>query len=455
MKKKIDLFNEFDEVSAKAWKQKIQVDLKGLEYNETLITQTPEGIQIKPFYHPEGWKQLPHFSSSKKFKICEQLEVKDASIGNSGIKQGIKGGTEGFLLICHNEHLDIKKLFEGLDLYDVEFHLDFKNYSLDLLKVLSDLEHKKNIYIHFDILGNLARTGNWFENLKADHELLENINKHALEFGSVISIDTSLYQNAGANAVQQLAYTLAHATEYLNHLGNDLKGTVILKVSVGSNYFMEIAKLKALRWLWESLNSSFDIDLDCLILARPSLRNKSVYDYNNNLLRSTSECMSAILGGANSVCNIPYDQHYKNPHEFSSRIARNQLHILRHEAYFDRVNNPTQGSYYIDSLTTELAEKALDLFKDIEANGGFMKQLKEGTIQRKIKESAEKEQKKFDTNEIKILGANLFPDSEEKMKEDLERSPFIKFEERKSLIEPIIEKRLSENLEKKRLQNEN
>ena len=164
--------------------------------------------------------------------------------------------------------------------------------------------------------------------------------------------------------------------------------------------------------------------------------------------------MSAILGGANTICNLPYDILFHKPNEFGERISRNQLLVLKNESYFDKVNNPADGSYYIESLTEQLSEKALQLFKDIETNGGFLSQLKEGTIQRKIKESAAKEQAEFDAEKIVLLGTNKHPNLAEKMKNDLEISPFLNIEKRKTLIEPIIEKRLSEKLEINRLDKE-
>src|SRR5690606_16596197 len=149
--------------------------------------------------------------------------------------------------------------------------------------------------------------------------------------------------------------------------------------------------LRALRTLWATLADAYGFNTDCFIFVNPTKRNKTLYDYNTNMLRTTTECMSAILGGANMICNLPYDAIYHKDNEFGERIARNQLLVLKYESYFDKVNNPADGTYYIESLTQQLAEKALELFKDIEANGGFLNQLKEGIIQRKIKESAERE----------------------------------------------------------------
>ena len=225
-------------------------------------------------------------------------------------------------------------------------------------------------------------------------------------------------------------------------------------MAVGSNYFFEIAKLRALRLLFSTLSKEYNHDLECNIMATPTKRNKTLYDYNVNLLRTTTECMSAILGNANYIANLPYDALYHKDNEFGDRIARNQLLILKHESYFDIVNNAADGSYYIEEITNQLAEKALVLFKEIEANGGFITQLIEGTIQRKISESAVKEQEWFDSGKEVLLGTNKHPNKNDRMKHDLELYPFVKQNPRKTLITPIIEKRLAEKMEQERLAQE-
>src|SRR5690606_18492572 len=160
--------------------------------------------------------------------------------------------------------------------------------------------------------------------------------------------------------------------------------------------------------------------------ATPTKRNKTLYDYNVNLLRTTTECMSAILGGADAVANLPYDALYHKSNEFGERISRNQLLIMKHESYLDKVGNAADGSYYIESLNSQSAEKALVLFEEIEANGGFIKQLGDGTIQRKIRESAEKEQQLFDDGKEVLLGTNKHPNKTDRMAHELELYPFVK-----------------------------
>jgi methylmalonyl-CoA mutase len=223
---------------------------------------------------------------------------------------------------------------------------------------------------------------------------------------------------------------------------------------VGSNYFFEIAKIRALRLLWDTLIQEYQLNCKLIISAQPSKRNKTIYDYNSNMIRTTTECMSAVLGGSDIITNLPYDSIYHKDNEFGSRIARNQLLVLKHESYFDKVNNAADGSYYIEDLTAKLATKALDLFKEIEKQGGFLKLLKVGTIQRKIKESASSEQKQFEANEEILIGTNKYINNEDRMKQDIEIYPFMKQQSRKTLIEPIIERRLAEKIEKERLELE-
>ena len=259
--------------------------------------------------------------------------------------------------------------------------------------------------------------------------------------------------------VQQLAYCLSQANEYLNHFKNTTisknnKFSMTFKLSLGSNYFFEIAKIRALRKLYALLANEYNTSTECHIISFPSHRNKTIYDYNINMLRTTTENMSAIIGGSNTVCNNAYDSIFHKSNEFGQRIARNQLLILKQESCFEASNNPAKGSYYIESITNQLSKKALTLFKNIEINGGFLSQLKEGTIQKKIKENAQKEQGLFDSGALVLLGTNVHQNPNDKMKNDLELFPFIKKNTRKTLLEPILERRLSEKNEQERLKTE-
>ncbi|WP_299159382.1 methylmalonyl-CoA mutase subunit beta [uncultured Tenacibaculum sp.] len=445
------LFNEFNEVSAAEWKQKIQADLKGADYNETLLWKTDEGITVKPFYSKEDRTQLKTNTSNEGFKVCQSVFIEDEKTANIFALDSLKRGAKSIEFKAKNK-FNYRTLLSEINIQNTVLYFNFKFLDADFVIELSKFIKSKNCYFNIDIIGNLTNTGNWFTNLNNDHTALEKI---ATSIDNAICVNASIYQNAGANITQQLAYTLAHANEYLNHFDSNIANKIHFNFSVGSNYFFEIAKLKAFRILWDALLKEYTIkNQKAHIFAQPSLRNKTLYDYNVNMLRTTSECMSAVLGGADTVNNISYDDIFHVSNEFGERISRNQLLILQQESELANAQNFSDGAYYIESITQQLAQNALTIFKSIEKGGGFLKQLKEGVIQRKIKESAEKEQAKFDTGEIALLGTNKIQNEKDLMKNDLELFPFANIRNEKTLIQPIIQKRLAEKLEQERLSNE-
>ena len=447
------LFQEFEAVSSKQWKQQIQFDLKGADYNQTLIWESPEGIKVKPFYHTDEFENKVSVTTNvSDFKILQRIYVFDVEKSNKRAKETLQRGAESIYFTIEKPETDLSVLFDKLP-KEVIYYVKPLFLSEEFSLKINDFAKANGLQIKLllDPIGQLAQDGNWFTNLDTDFSVLNKLNTKVDV--SFLSIDSGLYQNAGANMVQQLAYTLAHINEYFNRIPN-LTSQIDIEVSVGANYFFEIAKLRALRMLFDALKKEYNYDFDCHIIAQPTKRNKTLYDYNVNMLRTTTECMSAVLGGADTVSNLSYDVLFHKENEFGDRISRNQLLVLKHESYFDKVDNPSDGAYYIETITEQLAEKALELFKDIEKNGGLITQLIEGTIQRKIIESAEKEQKLFDEGKEILLGTNKYPNKEDRMKHDLELFPFVKQNPRKTLITPIIEKRLAEKLEQERLATE-
>ncbi len=444
------LFDEFEGISEKAWKQKIQADLKGLDYNETLLWHTNEGITVKPFYTKEDrTHQTPNFPKAN-FSICQSIYIDNEVVANKLAVDALNRGANTIEFVSDND-FDFTKVLNNIDITTTKVYFKLNFLKVEFIKKLSENTNSTNCFFNIDIIGNLAKTGNWFENLNSDYKKLEELK----ELKNCLAVNASVYQNAGANTIQQLAYALSHANEYLNHFGADIASKIHFNFSVGTNYFFEIAKLRAFRVLWNALLKEYNTSVnEAHIFAQPTLRNKTLYDYNTNMLRTTSECMSAILGGANTITNVSYDEIFHKSNEFGERISRNQLLILKEESGFENSQNFADGSYYIESLTEQLAEKALEIFKQIEEGGGFMKQLKEGIIQRKISEAAQKEQELFDKGELVLLGTNKIPNENDKMKNDLELYPFVKKRSQKTIIQPIIAKRLAEQIEQERLGNE-
>ncbi|MBJ2175425.1 methylmalonyl-CoA mutase subunit beta [Aureibaculum sp. A20] len=455
------LFDEFYQVSAKEWKQKIQFDLKGADYNKTLVWESNEGIKVKPFYHKDDTKFLPIVTSKKKYSICQSIFISDVKVASFLAKDALKRGAKSIEFEAHAE-FDIHQLLDQIlhsgdtkDNVQIYFKLNFlsETFLIRLIEKCDDLP----VFLNVDLIGNLAKTGNWFKNKKEDYTVLENILKKATTNANVLSVDAGLYQNAGADIVQQVAYTLGHGNEYLNTITGDTKqivDAISFQFAIGGNYFFEIAKLRAFEYLWQLLTKEYDVNIKAELFVKPSLRNKTLYDSSVNMLRTTTECMSAILGGADVISNVSYDSLYHKKNEFGERIARNQLLILQEESYFKEVSQVAEGSYYIESLTKEITEKALQLFKNIEKSGGFLNQLEAGTIQRKIEQSAVKEQQLFDKGEITLLGGNKYSNVDERMKTELELYPFVKIKPRKTEIRPIITKRLAESLEQERIEKE-
>ena len=451
------LFDDFNPVSSKEWKQQIQFELKGADYNETLIWNSPEDIKVKPFYHKDEFTEVPKANTkATNFKITQNIFVHDLEKSNLRAIDSINRGAESIRFTIQDEKIEIAKLLQNIDLEKITIYFNFNFLSIELVKKIEVIAKEKNakIFCNLDPIGQLAQEGNWFSTQEKNNFETLNLLSNKTTTVSLISINGGLYQNSGANMVQQIAYSLVHANEYFNRISK-INQPIVFEISVGTNYFFEIAKLRALRLLFNLIAREYNHNFDCHILVSPTKRNKTLYDYNVNLLRTTTECMSAILGGADAIANLPYDALYHKDNEFGNRIARNQLLVLKHESHFDKVNNPAEGSYYIESLTSQLAEKALTLFKDIEANGGFLKQLNEGIIKRKIQESADKEQELFDSGKEILLGTNKYPNKKDSMKDDLELFPFIKIKPRKTLISPLIEKRLAEKIEQDRLKEEN
>jgi methylmalonyl-CoA mutase len=442
------LFDGFPPVSSKAWKQQIQYELNGADYG-SLVWESPEGIKVKPFYHADQDAALWQTGRSGAFSICQEIFVHDIAKSARRAAESLTRGAESLKLTL-GAGADLSALFAALP-ENTPVYLDMKFLSPDAAQQAASLAKSRNLKLRLltDPIGHLAADGNWFPG-SDNFDALKKSDAGNLE--SFVSVDAALYQNSGADIVQQIAYGISHAIEYFNRI-EPLK-PIVMQVAVGSDYFFEIAKLRALRLVHAEVAKTFGYPETLHILAMPTRRNKTIYDYNNNMLRTTAECMAAILGGADAIANLPYDALYHKSNEFGERIARNQLLILKNESHFDKVENAADGSYYIESLTGQLAEKALRLAKEIENSGGFLKLLREGTIQRKIAQSAEKEQESFDSGKTALIGINKYPNAKDRMKDDLELFPFVKQKARKTLVTPVIAKRLAEKAEKQRLQDE-
>lgn len=418
--------NNFEQLSPKEWKLKVQAELAGLDYNEVLVTDTAEGIQVKPLYSSEdrNVEESQPIESTKDWKI----------IGNflNSEKQ------DSSYLYGFNVKQDVAKNVQNLPSY-LDLFFECENPT-ELFSTV-DFSTIKNLkYVGLDPIGQLAKTGNWNQSQEEDFNFVKSVLKEN-QFEKCIEVNASLYQNAGANHVQQIALAIAHAVEYVENFGIEAASKIYFKVAIGGNYFFEIAKLRALRKLWNLILDEYEVKTETFIYAETSLRNKSALDLHNNLIRSGLEISAAVQGKADAIRVLSYDE-INSATEFSEELASKQQLLIQKEANFDKFLDPISGSYFVENVSENMIKNALDLFKKIEADGGFLKSLYEGSIQKMIQKSADKEQAAFDEGKIILIGVNKFRNPKDKIQaKEMQKT------NTRTVISPIFTKRLAKKVE--------
>ncbi len=361
------LFTEFTSTTAAQWKEQLVKDLKGIDYN-TLVWKTNSGIEVQPFYTAENLVSNPApVFTTNDWAICEQISVEDEKTANAKALNALQNGASGLVFQIS------KKTNYSVLLKDI-----LLKHIYCLFKINAEQKNDLDTFLVFANAGS-----NCF--VECDELLNGKINPQ----NSVISINTNLYQEAGSNTINELAFSIAHLNEYLNNSSlSDIK-KIHMSISVGGDFFMEIAKIRALRKLSEFLLKEYSVKAKIHIHAQTTLINKSRIDSYNNMLRSTTEAMSASIGGANSILVLPFDIEFNPQSDFSSRMARNQQLILKDESYLNLVADISAGSYYIETITETLCEQAWEQFKTIESKGGLLECLKSNYIQEIISKDAE------------------------------------------------------------------
>lgn len=492
MEKRKKLFSTFPPVSRKEWEEKIIQDLKGAPWKK-LVTKTPEGIELRPYYHQddlEGLEYLdslpgsfPYNRSAKiqlnDWEIREDIKVKSIEEANARALTALNRGASSLAFYIPDELSlnleDIKRLLK--DIYFECIHINFisPKKSDIILRHLSYLVQENNIpgdkllgSINADPLGEFATnpdfTGNPEDEMNKLAELVKSSSR-LFPFFKTIGINAQHVHNAGGSAVQELAYMLAQVSEYMEKLGDkglstdDIACSFQLNFATGASYFMEIAKLRAARLLFANLIRAWKPEKErserTFIHCSTSEWNQTLYDPYVNMLRGTTESMSAALGGANSLTVNPFDKSFRESSVFSERIARNTQIILKEEAHLNKVVDPSGGSYYIENLTHSLAEEAWKLFLEIEDKGGFTKSFREGFIQNLIKETAKERDLHIATRREILLGTNQYPDNLQKAESDMDNSvAFPASEKTRNGVELLEKYRGAVAFEKLRLKTE-
>ncbi len=442
------LFTEFQAPTTQEWLDKIEVDLKGADFNKKLVWRTNEGFNVQPFYRREDVLKLktpdslpgefPFVRGNKKddntWYIRQDIVADDAAEANKKALDILNKGIDSLGFYIPGEKVSaafIETLLDQIlcDIVEVNFHT-CQRHALELAQILTAYFEKKGYdkekvvgSIDFDPMKKMVMKGKDTSEVLATAPQLVEALKDYPQF-RCICVNTVALNNAGAYIVQELGYALAWGNEYLQQLVDagvdvDLAAKKIkFNMGVSENYFMELAKFRAARMLWAQIVKQYEPKCDCAckmcVNAVTSEYNQTLFDSYVNLLRSQTEAMSAALAGVHSMVVTPFDVTYEAPTDFSERIARNQQLLLKEECHFNTVVDPGAGSYYVEHLTDSLAVEGWKIFLKVEEEGGFLAAVKAGTIQDDINATNVKRHGDAAKRKEFLLGTNQFPNFTEK-----------------------------------------
>lgn len=351
------------------WENLVKKQLKTEDIYTVLKKENLEGIEVKPFYDvvEKPLVNLPKVEESTHLVATYHYTLEEDVFA--------------FLLNENVENLIEKTIF--INNRDLAEHISPEDN--DQYFSLIDVFDEKSGSINDQLVKELL----------------------AKSFKRNICIDVSFHQNAGASIVQQLGIALAKTKELIEIYGDEILNKILFRLAVGGNYFFEVAKIRAFKLVFNQLSKEYGLDDIPYIFAETSLRNKSISDSENNLIRSTLELASAMIGGADAVFSTNYQ--IGNNTENSEEISFKQQIVLAYESIINVFEDASNGSYYIENITQQIAEKSWQFFLEIEETGGYLESLKQGILQRKIYNQAVEEQKWVEAGKIKLIGVNLYP----------------------------------------------
>jgi len=493
-KERSKLFSEFPPVKTEEWGKKIREDLKGTDYDQKLLSRTKDGMVFRPYYRKEDLSGLEYLDSfpgqypfvrgnkihNNNWEIRQDLIVSSFSEANQQAVALLQKGITSPVFILNNNIPETEKqvdeLLSGIELQTTPVHFipDSNDYSI--LQLISGLIRKKDLNpalvkgsLYLDPLGYLFRTGNFYQDKEKDMYTLKNaieFSLSALPSFKILTVNGSIFNNAGASVIQELAFALAAGAEYLSILTDlgltidEIAPRMSFHFSAGTEYFLEIAKLRTARLLWSVIMDTFGSrkteSTAMYIHSSTSEWKTTIYDPYNNILRATTGTMSAILGGADSISVIPFDQAAGNPGEFSERLARNTQIILKEEAYLNKVIDAGAGSYYIEKLTDTISEHTWKLFQEMEKNKGILNAFKNGKIQETIENHARKIFDDIAHRKEILLGINQYPDLNERAswKLSLVEDTDLPTQKQKLFAKPLKKIRAATEFENLRLKTE-
>lgn len=437
------LFADFAPVSTQEWLDKINVDLKGADFEKKLVWKTNEGFKVKPFYRKEDLENLkttealpgefPYLRGTKKsdntWLVRQDIKVDCPKEANAKVLDILNKGVDSLGFNLRKKDLSaefIATLLDGICADCIELNFSTcQGATVMLANLLVDYFTQKGYdlatlrgSINYDPMGKMMTRGKDLTNYVATaKELVEAVKP--LPRYRCIAVNAIELNNAGSYISQELGYALAWGNEYLNALveagldATEVAKKIKFNFGISSNYFLEIAKFRAARMLWANIVKQYEPTCDCACKmkahAETSTFNLTLFDAHVNLLRTQTEAMSAALAGVDSITVSPFDKAYQVADDFSERIARNQQLLLKEECHFDKVVDPAAGSYYIENLTASIAQQAWALFLGVEEEGGMMSAIKAGKVQEAVNASNKARHEAVSKRREILLGTNQYP----------------------------------------------
>ena len=494
----LNLKNDFPESGFDEWKKTAESDLKGVPFDKKLITKTYEGIDLQPIYtsdsiinNPltENFPGFENYARGRKssgnnsgcWQVAREIPYPHPAEFNEAVKYDLERGQDTVVLIPDRASIFLRDVnsadgtgIEGTSVSCAD----------DLIIALKDIDltqHSIMIEAGFSSLPYLSMftafcMKNGFDLKKINASVMSSPISSAITYGTTagsfgklfddmaesvkwavqnkyklktINVNGSIYVNAGASAVQELAFVIAEANEYISQLIerevkiDDVASAMQVSSGISTFYFMEIAKLRALRILWANLIDAYkgkSKSKEIYVHAKTSRYFHAKNDIYVNILRTTTSVFSAILGGVDSLHSSSFDETAGVPDEFSRRLARNTQNILKEESHLSSLIDPAGGSYYVETLTSQIASEAWELFKLIEKDGGMLEAVKNGSIQESINITAENRKKDYSKRKSVIVGNNMYANIKDDRIKDKEFNKDIFIKSRKEYLQDVKKK---------------
>lgn len=410
------------------WVQEVEKSLKGRTIS-SLYQSSYEGIPIRPLYTKSD-KLHPILKHELGWKITLATHGSSPEHVNANLRQALKWGQDTISITIDPQWKleDLNKLFQDIQLSEYPLFIHSGELAVPFYMMFQEWSKQNSInlgtlsgFIGSDPFCGFLKNG-WNEAEANKYyetwsKCVQNTTEELPQMKSIL-VDGMIYEKTGGNSVQQLAYTFAAAVEHIERLKavgippHVSMGKMIFGYSIGTQFYIEISKLRAARYLWRKLQEAYQVDSiePMTIYAETGYINKSTIEESTNLLRSGGEALAAVIGQVDYLQIVPYDALNDRLSAYSQRVSLNIHHLLREESKLSYVSDPASGSYYIESLTNELIEKAWQEFLRIDREGGLFSKVIKGDVQKDLNEIKEKRLKSFEQRDTILIGANRYVD---------------------------------------------